>query len=432
MSDLKNDIIEDLFQAIDTIVADRIKQNNYTYNINQISNFQQLESQLKEKVTTKELEITKSVLYKGKDLVVGYSKLLNPKWLVNLFSEKNIIASYSKSDFYLSQYYASGVFNYSQPYYLVLPYPMNPDTLILTGSSNNMNNGFTFITDVHVENNVGVSFRVASQHYFNSNEPFSLQLQLMGEVADIPSNPPSNFGSIADLSSPSYSPIAIAKTYFEKDRNKKFKYGANWLYSGNDSTINSPSRRVRDTNGRCYGECDTFGTLILRGLRYNDSPYNMKDSNNNYILEYEEDDLPANLHGFAWVNRINKFLIGKTTPKGDGTNIVPDDTYPAYKYYHRNLYYASDIAWGFWYNQAIFSDINKVQSGDVAFWTRPSTNTHYFGNVTHVAIISKESDGLYAYEIGGATEQYPTLRKIKLTEKNYMPAYFGRIQFKAN
>ena len=30
MSDLKNDITEDLFQAIDTIVADRIKQNNYT------------------------------------------------------------------------------------------------------------------------------------------------------------------------------------------------------------------------------------------------------------------------------------------------------------------------------------------------------------------------------------------------------------------
>ena len=184
---------------------------------------------------------------------------------------------------------------------------------------------------------------------------------------------------------------------------------------------------------------------------------------------FEEDQLPQNQNNLEWVTQLNKLIIGKDV----------DDS-PAAKYFNRNLYFASDLAWACWHYNLVFKSeymtpptsnspddyvqYKDLRSGDLAFWSDATGNNKFFDNIHHVGIISKENDETYLYEVTyyvpGIPNPYANIdlitenntspedfarynpnnvymrgdpvRKIALRDKVPQPSYFGRLRYDGN
>lgn len=99
-------------------------------------------------------------------------------------------------------------------------------------------------------------------------------------------------------------------------------------------------------------------------------------------------------------------------------------------YLHRDVRFAPDIAWMMWFLGGVFSDINNAHPGDLVFWNNPLKNT-YFGQVSHVGLLDFDGVGTpWVYEVTTeANSEGRVLQKVPLLGKRE-PCYFGRIDYR--
>jgi hypothetical protein len=323
----------------------------------------------------------------GKNVIKTYSEANSPEWRVLLAGDDFAVASLAMEN---TAFAPAGTYSvtgetYSAQQYVALPFPM--ESVALTGGGGR--NGIR-VSNVAIEGNVGAVFRLVSP--VNTSTTTTLRLLMAGGLATPPDNPPAGYsGTNAGKT------VEIAETYLKDGR---WRYGQNWLRSGNSGNAGL----VNDTDGKGLIECDTLVTLILRGLKYSQSPY----ANTTAGATYDDTQLPANLNNYGWVARLNTTLLSNT-------------------YTATPLVFAHQLAWAAWYRGAVFSDATKVRTGDLAFWVDHTDDRRYFGGVTHVALVSKVGNVPYLYEATAQANE--VVRRIAMSDKVPQPTYFARIDY---
>jgi hypothetical protein len=170
--------------------------------------------------------------------------------------------------------------------------------------------------------------------------------------------------------------VAVAKSYHDaRLAGRKFSYGENFI-TYQDSKV------VNDFAGRARMECDTLLSLVMLGIPYEKSPY--ADTSENLKCNFE--DLRRNPNNYSWCLpwRYDGILKRKVTYTGA-----------------QNFY--------FWYNNCVFKNVDKVDSGDVVIFTKP--NSPYFDGVSHVGIIDNRDGEPWVYHITGMKTISPMMHE---------------------
>lgn len=363
----------------------------------------------------------------------------SPYWKTAVLNSSYVVASCMKryeigTDFTLDDITINGsaVGCRSTTIYLPLPYPLWSNAMTLCGVTDSYGG---YISNLSNVNNIGVSFRLYFPYQASSftADHIYVRFSLSGMILEPNEAPPANVSNtrVSDA-------VSAAESYTQavSDRVKSFAYGRNFTYTSwdADDTINNGS-------GAGMVECDTYTTLIMRCIKFYDSPFRVVNSSNSVppptdpfyfsTLEHPETtedlrtdsshsnkSLALNPNNKTWVSRINDVAITE-----------------GMKFFGRPLRYAADWAWIMWHKQCIFSDAAQVRTGDLAFWVDPnnSRNVHYFGDVTHVAFVKVENGEPYVFEVSTSTTvngtTYPVLRKMALSLKAKQPAYFARVEY---
>lgn len=252
------------------------------------------------------------------------------------------------------------------------------------------------------DGHIGATFRIVSPYANVTSGTTGCRYMLSGLRADVPTTP-----TVAEDATIGQAIVDIAKTYTHAiEQGRNFYYGRNLFYLNGDV--------VNDSQGRGMMECDTFAGLCLRGIPYENSPYASASSNiyandePNKTMTYAQlmSSTATNLPAWAVALR-NKFV--------DATLM---------SLLTHEIRFASDDARLFWsLSGHLFSDINSVRKGDVAFWR--TNGKPYFDGVTHVAIVGDNND---IYEVTGferSNGRY--LHNIKFENLvDHMPTYFAR------
>ena len=161
--------------------------------------------------------------------------------------------------------------------------------------------------------------------------------------------------------------VDVAETYYQARLNgRQFAYGSNFItHTGNN--------RVNNENGQARMECDTFVSLVMLGLKYNDTPY--VNTTANYTADFTS--LPTNPHNYSWVLpwRENSVLNRKVTWTG-GQN------------------------WWYWNNDYVFKNKSQLASGDIAIFRKNSSR--FFDGITHTGVIKMVDNVPYIYHFTGS------------------------------
>ena len=195
--------------------------------------------------------------------------------------------------------------------------------------------------------------------------------------------------------------VDVAETYYQARLNgRQFAYGSNFItHTGNN--------RVNNENGQARMECDTFVSLVMLGLKYNDTPY--VNTTPDYTADFTS--LPTNPHNYSWVLpwRENSVLNRKVTWTG-GQN------------------------WWYWNNDYVFKDKSQLASGDIAIFRKNSSR--FFDGITHTGVIKMVDNVPYIYHFTGSGQvespmMYEPLNNV-IARGEYDEAtevYFARPQY---
>ena len=234
--------------------------------------------------------------------------------------------------------------------YLNLDFPIKDPVLIGNSDAFGM-----YVTNANKVNAGRLSYRIASPYPFDANHQKALMnLAVFGRKAIPNANPKYGSGPLREEA------LAVAKTYWQaKQEGRKFAYGSNFIYYSSDA--------VNNDMGEALMECDTLLFMIMSGIRYEDSPYTDTTPN----LTYDFANLVINPHGYKWA-----------------FNWKNDETYGG------RITNTSTMNWYNWQNGLVFSGLDNVQTGDIAFFRRASAGS--FDNVGHAAFIELvEENGVY-------------------------------------
>ncbi len=249
---------------------------------------------------------------------------------------------------------------------------------------------------------IGGTFRIISPYANVTSGTTGCRYQLSGLIADVPTTP-----TVAEDATIGQAIVDIAKTYtYATERGRNFYYGVNLFYMN--------SNVVNDGQGRGMMECDTFAGLCMRGIPYANSPY-ASSSSNIYANDEPDKTMTYDQLMSSTASNLPDWAVALRQKFVD-TKIVNVQTH--------EVRFAADYARLFWSMKGhIFSDINSVKKGDIAFWN--TFGKPYFGGVTHVAIVGDNND---IYEVTGferSNGRY--LHNIKFENLvDRMPTYFAR------
>lgn len=272
-------------------------------------------------------------------------------------------------------------FRITKPLYVPLPFPMRFTALV--GSTDRP-------APVHVCSvdsiggcgSVGIKYRLASPYYDDGADVPSTVVRLIvnERFHDIPADPEIPYdSSIANQI------VSIGRSYVNSVANgRQYSYGGNFFYSERPDNPRSSNGLINDSLGRGRMECDTFVGLVLRGVRYEDSPYNPNGSNShvsggwkfvegtpsgwefneNSGWQYVQGTLSKWLSGQTGIDTVTRIVgNGKTgyqqfmedtaslvtsVPWAQQLRAKMTDTV-VHECYNRDAKYACDLAWMFWW-----------------------------------------------------------------------------------
>lgn len=272
-------------------------------------------------------------------------------------------------------------FRITKPLYVPLPFPMRFTALV--GSTDRP-------APVHIcsvdslggRGAVGVKYRFTSPYYDDGADvpPTVIRLIINERFHDVPSDPEIPYdSSIANQI------ISIGRSYVNSVANgRQYSYGENFFYSERPDNPRTSNGLINDSLGRGKMECDTFVGLVLRGIQYEDSPYNPNGSNSHVsggwkFVEGTPSGWEFNENsGWQYVQgTMSKWLSGQTGNDtvtrivGNGKTgyqQLMEDTASlvtsipwaqqlrakmadtvVHECYNRDAKYACDLAWMFWW-----------------------------------------------------------------------------------
>ena len=335
---------------------------------------------------------------------------------------------------------------YSQKMYYQLPLPLNPATTI----SAVCDRKGAWVSNLDGYRNSGFTFYVFYPQSITVPASISVRFNIISKIAVAPT-------SISTSHNDTYGQqiVDIAQTYVDAvDNGRKFSYGDNFFFSSSNVVNNSIG----------YGkmECDTFVDLCLRAIPYDKSPYVVETPN----FTYDYADLYTDVSGATAWSESTAYSVGDLVIYSDvaeywrcteahtsGADFDPDkwspiwianpDAYswvsgiglhPENSYSGRDIRIAGDFDFLGWQKNSICSDLTKAKTGDVAIWVRrinePTdfgySQSNYFDNVGHVAIISIENGIPFIYEVTAASLSNGRVVNKRRMDSGVLPTYFAR------
>ena len=153
--------------------------------------------------------------------------------------------------------------------------------------------------------------------------------------------------------------IDVARSYWiARAKGRVFKYSDGYTF------LNGAN--VNDGNGYGLIDCSTYIHLILRGIRYEDSPYADETPN----VAFNPNDLITNT-SYSWAD--DKIKLSETIGG--------------------MVRYASDFAAYLWMQGRCFTDSSKVKTGDITFHSNGINGK--FMNIAHVGIVEEDITNMF-------------------------------------
>ena len=156
-----------------------------------------------------------------------------------------------------------------------------------------------------------------------------------------------------------------------------------FIYSGGQTFLDDGQVNVissGDDNGGAKIDCSTYVHLVLRGIRYSESPYNQNLPNNMFL----PDNLQTNTV-YPWVEDAlaKSYTMSNTLLSKDNSVLVR---------------YAADLAAFYWAAGRVFpyktETIELIRPGDLVFYYK---DINRFMHITHVGIV--EEDPAYMFNV---------------------------------
>ena len=136
-------------------------------------------------------------------------------------------------------------------------------------------------------------------------------------------------------------------------------------YNDGHSFLNGTA--LNDENGYGYIDCSTYIHLVLRGIRYEDSPYAALTAAN---ASFDPDDLTTNT-AFSWAD------------DGLADSAVTGGLVRT----------AAQIAQYYFYRGRCFTSAASVRPGDIIFFSNGSNSR--FGGISHVGMIAEDTSKMF-------------------------------------